>query len=357
MLLGRSHAMSRRWQAAVDAFTAALAADPDNHETLDRRGTAYRQLDQYAAALADFSRAIELSPDDASYHRHRGSVLRDMGRLREAVAAYDRAIELRGDYETAYNSRALAFVDLAEIGRAVDDFSRSLEISPGDPVVLANRASAYASTGRWPEAIEDYTAALERDEDDVDALGKLAIAQGAGDDTAGYRETCARLLSAARANESEAALCVWPIVFAPDAGVDFTECVAAVHRGLIVDAAMSRDAVARRHAILGAALYRDGKLEEAEEQLALALEAFGDGDEKHRFSPSEADVLRLAALVADVQGKAAEANAYAMRAKNADNAADAAGASTQGAAVRRWHVAAVSKRLRREVEAKLGGGE
>lgn len=352
MLLGRSHAMSGRWQAAVDAFTAALAANPDDHETLDRRGAAYRRLDRFDAALADFTKAIELSPDDASYHRHRGSVLRDMGRLREAIAEYDRAIALQSDYETAYNSRALAYIELGELEEAIADFTQSLAVVPNDAVVLYNRGRTYASMEDWPAAIDDFEAAFEQDDNDLGARTELAIAQLAGGDGDGYRRTCARLLEAAAVREDAAARCVWPIVFAADAGVDYEACVAAARRALADSAQEPTHATSRQRAILGAALLRSGELEQAGEQLKLALSQWPQTATQPQHSPTKADVLRLAALVARGENRPGEAATFATQAAAAEQSEQAAAQLDRGAHVKSWHVRAMSAHLRRECEAR-----
>ncbi|MEX2189038.1 MAG: protein kinase [Pirellulales bacterium] len=350
VLLGRSHAASREWEAAVAEFTAALEANPDDHETYDRRGAAYRELKQYEKALDDFSQAIDLWPRDASYFRHRGSVLRDMGRLPEAVDDYGRAIELRGDYETAYNSRGLALTELGQFDRAIADFSASLEIVPGDPIVLVNRSRAYAEARRWAEAVADYSAALEVDGNDVDALNELAIAQVVSGDSTGYRETCHRLLVTARMGADEASRCVWSIVFTPETDMKRGEAVEIARQALAGDAAKSPGTIGRRHAVLGAALYRDGKFDEAAGQLAQAVAAFEASDENRRYSPVEADAQRLAALVALAMGKVAEADEFAARAARADGDASAnVGDRDTGI----WSVHAVSERLRAELESKL----
>ncbi len=353
ILLGRSYAASRKWDAAVGEFSAALAARPDDHETFDRRGAAHRELGQHQKALDDFTRAIALSPHDASYYRHRGSVMRDMDRLSEAVADYDRAIELRADYETAYNSRGLAHVQLREFDAAIGDFSRSLEIRPNDAIVLVNRARTFATLRQWSDAVDDFSTALEYDEADVVVLNELAIAQVAAGNLAGYRRTCRTLLEAATKQESDASRSVWSIVLTPHADVNYSDAIAIARRSLSVDAAQSAGAIGRRHAVIGAALFREGDLDEAATQLSLALADFENDDQRRNDSPNMADVLRLAALVARGQGKLAEAKDFARRATEADAVNRTNAPNAKDNDPRDWFVRAAGERLRAEVEATL----
>ena len=62
ILLGEVCERREKLAEAVDAYTQALASDPNNSQTYLRRGKLYTRLFCYEQALADYIRALELNP-------------------------------------------------------------------------------------------------------------------------------------------------------------------------------------------------------------------------------------------------------------------------------------------------------
>jgi hypothetical protein len=60
--LGNDYFDSHQAQAAIDAYTNALAIDPKNPDVLTDQGVMYRELGQYDKAVANFLKANQLAP-------------------------------------------------------------------------------------------------------------------------------------------------------------------------------------------------------------------------------------------------------------------------------------------------------
>jgi tetratricopeptide (TPR) repeat protein len=114
---------------AVEYFTKAIAAEPDNARIYCMRGLAYKNMKKPAAALADFSTAIE---KDANH--------------REALFA-------RGDY----------YLTMRKGPEAAADFARLVKLEPQSARALAGRGRAHFYMGEYEKAIKDFDAALKID--------------------------------------------------------------------------------------------------------------------------------------------------------------------------------------------------
>ena len=92
-VLGQLHAAAGKYEDAIDAYGAALAADPDFAVALAGRAAALFETGDTAGAVADLDRALELG-EDAALLYNRAAALRAAGRHAQALADLERAAEL-----------------------------------------------------------------------------------------------------------------------------------------------------------------------------------------------------------------------------------------------------------------------
>lgn len=78
----------RENEAAVKAFTAAVAADPAAAAAYDRRGDAYLKLGRFKEAVADFDAYLAADPTAAPEHWRRGIALYYAGRYADGVKQF-----------------------------------------------------------------------------------------------------------------------------------------------------------------------------------------------------------------------------------------------------------------------------
>ncbi len=97
-------------EAAVAAFTHALATNPDHAETHLNLGNAYAELDQADLAEQHIRRAIAAQPRMAEAHASLGHLLAGLGRVAEAVARNETAIALQPDFAAAHWNQGVALL-------------------------------------------------------------------------------------------------------------------------------------------------------------------------------------------------------------------------------------------------------
>ena len=215
---------SRDFQSAVNAYTAALAVDPDDPllAALSNRAACYLQLGKYDQCRVDCSRVIECLPDVPNAAAsgqlnprdlrkaqlgtrsrilvRRGAASCELGEYSLAVVDYEEAISiLLLDQEAVTGGPAGAQLsadaveqakaqihalhadlrrirnlsecsNLKEAGdaalrrkdaeQAVSSYTKAIELDASFVSALSNRAAAHLVLGKWQAAVDDCTAAL-----------------------------------------------------------------------------------------------------------------------------------------------------------------------------------------------------
>lgn len=85
---GMANVERQQYQAAIAAFTQAIAAHAPFVEAYQQRSQAHGHLGNLELAIADCSQAIALAPNSAHAYNCRGNAYTQAGRRREAIADY-----------------------------------------------------------------------------------------------------------------------------------------------------------------------------------------------------------------------------------------------------------------------------
>src|SRR3989338_3217676 len=158
----------KEYDDAIEAYTSAIALDPNYAAAYNNRGAVYAKnslikalLDKnknpriadvyknnadedYDRAIEDYNKAIALDPNYALAYARRGSAYDNKGQYDRAIEDYNKAIALDPNYAAAYNNRGLAYYKKGNMGRAISDFQKTCDM--GDvlgceylQIVLENR--------------------------------------------------------------------------------------------------------------------------------------------------------------------------------------------------------------------------
>jgi len=154
-LANKSAALLRlgRFDDALTAAAAVLAADENQATAHSNRGSALFGLGRNEDALAAFDRALTLRPGHAVTSTNRAAVLRALQRPAEALAAADEALVAQPDFPAALLNRAAALLDLDRNDEALAGLDRLLARQPDHVKALQNRGLALLRSGRYREAL------------------------------------------------------------------------------------------------------------------------------------------------------------------------------------------------------------
>ncbi len=138
---GYNYGELKRHQEAINAYTRAIALDPNYANAYNNRGSAYSDLKQYQQAIADYTHAIELAPTDAPIFYHNlGITYARWGRFDEALDCYQRSLSERpdhagtiADFAGYYALKHEPAEALAQLKRAIELDEEQRELAKTDP--------------------------------------------------------------------------------------------------------------------------------------------------------------------------------------------------------------------------------
>jgi serine/threonine protein kinase len=166
---GNARLASGDFQLAADAFTSALALDPQNVDALAGRASAREGLLQIDDALADVEQIIALAPESALGYveRARLTVQYQEADPAAVLADLDRAVQIAPDSARAHFVRGWAILNFPLIGgapdpsAALDDLRRAVELHPQDAEMQFTLARALLASDRAEDALEPANRAVE----------------------------------------------------------------------------------------------------------------------------------------------------------------------------------------------------
>lgn len=104
---GKSAYKDENYVQAVELFSKALDADPDNAYIYYERGISYFHLNKKSLALVDFDKAAELQPENPFRFSSRAYVRDACGDIDGAIKDYKRTITIDPDDSVAHNNLGL----------------------------------------------------------------------------------------------------------------------------------------------------------------------------------------------------------------------------------------------------------
>ncbi len=322
----RETAASGQIERAIPLYERALAARslPAKERARLAEELAYLQLDagRRSEALRSLAAARELGGDSARIEQTRGDLLLAEGDAAGALAAFRAAQARRSEPRSALGA-AYALVALGKPGLAVPEVRRALDGSPSLPAdarraALRTLGFLYAELGEPARAAEAWSAVLRQEKDDGLALRLAREERLAGDlaaahatlasidadalapparaellderaalaraealrlpaDSASEEESERRRLLRAAASDLEQANALAPSAErAYQLGLAYLDLDEPERAIPPLERSLAESFVPNRAATLGYAYQRVGRLDEAGDELARALEADPD---------------------------------------------------------------------------------
>ena len=155
--------------AAVDGFTHAVEAHPDDPEALNNLGQVLARAGRASEAIRHFDRAVELKPDAWAYHFNRARAYAAMQQWPRAIAGYRDAARLfPEDYATQFNL-AKALQTNGDLPGALEAFQRAIQLAPGQADFHLSYGLALEAAKRPRDAAAAYKQFLELEPESPEA--------------------------------------------------------------------------------------------------------------------------------------------------------------------------------------------
>lgn len=142
MEAGNNAAWDGDWASAINAYSQAVKARPEDPDAHINLGLALLNDGQLARALKVYNRAIQLSPDDPVPLERSADVLERMGNLKDAAQQYVKVSEV--------------YLAMRDLDKAIGNWERATQLTPGLVSVHARLAQAYERIGDKQKAIREY---------------------------------------------------------------------------------------------------------------------------------------------------------------------------------------------------------
>ncbi len=160
--LGRTYASQQNHQAAISAFSSAIARKPHFADAFVDLAIALFNINQFKQALVHLEAAGLDAQATAVYHM-RGKCYFMMSEFDKAAVELQRALQLSPrDYDVAY-TLALAHLKRGKPAEAKQIFSRMIAELGNRPQLRILIGRAYRQTGFLPEATEEFKKAIVLD--------------------------------------------------------------------------------------------------------------------------------------------------------------------------------------------------
>jgi tetratricopeptide (TPR) repeat protein len=172
--------------AAIDAFSKALAINPNHVSTLLGRAEANRRAGRKKDARSDYEAALRATEEDDPNRRDAAarlaSLLRDFGDYDDAVAVLRDTVRLSGINAKIYTELGLIYVQQGRPELAQLVLAKALELDAKDPAIYNAFALLSMKQGRAQEAFLRFEQAVAIDANYIDArFNKASVLLDAGD--------------------------------------------------------------------------------------------------------------------------------------------------------------------------------
>ncbi|CAN5911883.1 tetratricopeptide repeat protein [soil metagenome] len=156
---------------ALSRFEQALAAAPENPESIEAVGRALLSLDRLDEAEASFIRALAMDPDWSAPHLGMAMVAMRREEPFKVVHHLERAIEVDPEYPDTYVELGRYYGLMREPDLARATFGRWLNTHPDDTDMLINAGLVSFDAADYAQALEFFEQALENATDDEQGSG------------------------------------------------------------------------------------------------------------------------------------------------------------------------------------------
>ena len=160
---------------AIEQYTKAIEADPDNADAYARRALAYFQQGNHALALADADSSLELDGSQPIVLALRAKIYQQRGDLPAALADLDAAIELDTTNGELLEQRGRLHAESGNLDAARNDLLRAIAVQPSAPAYYALGRVLYQAED-YGGAITAYTQAIELDRSYAEATYNRGLA-------------------------------------------------------------------------------------------------------------------------------------------------------------------------------------
>ena len=170
---------------AVKDFRAAIGANAKHLAAYMALADTYAEAKQVQSAIQAYSEAIRAFPNDPLIHNNQGMFYQKIGRPNDALRSYTAALKITPNYHIAMTNRGFTWLEGGRPAEAEKDFTASLKMEPRQPAVYSMRGTSLLVQGKWQDAVKDYRMVSQLNSKDPIAHADAGFAHFFGKDYEG----------------------------------------------------------------------------------------------------------------------------------------------------------------------------
>jgi Tfp pilus assembly protein PilF len=159
----------------IKTLTAKIASNPDDVNSLYRRGQVYASKGAYSLAIKDFDDTLRINPKDVEALNNRCWTRTVVGDLQGGLKDCNEALRLRPNFVDALDSRGLVNLKSGAVKNAIADFDAALKINPRLTSSLYGRGLAKQRNGSASEGALDIANAKAMDPNIVQEFASYGV--------------------------------------------------------------------------------------------------------------------------------------------------------------------------------------
>jgi len=173
---------------SIEAYTAAIKADPHSSAAHQRLGHALSLSGNLQTALDEERTALNLDPNNGEAHCNIGWIFGLQQRFRAAVEEEKLAIAIDPTNSSAYSILGLSLASLEDYDLAISAFNKAITLDPNDFNSYMNLGAAMGRKKDYSSAISMYKRAIDLNQSNPNAYLGLGAALGKKGDLQGQVE-------------------------------------------------------------------------------------------------------------------------------------------------------------------------
>jgi tetratricopeptide (TPR) repeat protein len=166
---------AKQWDDALQAYSEAIALDPNFMEAFVRRGRIWIGKGEYDSALADFEQVLRLNPIHAYALFYRGEAYFFKGDYERAIVDFNDAERLNFKKVMLYHLRGSAYYKMGNWLKALENDQIVVRADPNFASGYINRGEVYFILKEYKKALDDFKKAAKIEPDSPHAFAGLAI--------------------------------------------------------------------------------------------------------------------------------------------------------------------------------------
>ncbi|MCW3093222.1 MAG: hypothetical protein JWP81_4291 [Ferruginibacter sp.] len=157
---GREFQNKKQYDQAIEAYTQAIAIDPNYTFAYNNRGLSYHAKKQYDLSIQDYNKAITIDPSLKMAYNNRGYAYQFKNMPDLAIQDYTKAVDIDPNYTLAYQNRGNIYFNKKQYDLARSDYQRAISLEPNNAALYYNLGNLFNAKKQVDSAISYYNQAI-----------------------------------------------------------------------------------------------------------------------------------------------------------------------------------------------------